>query len=366
MKLFSKLFILILSGVLTVLSIGCSTSSSVVSPSSFRFGTWTNFGFKKGETAWKEQLKIFSEAGLTDLFCGGSPEQLAQLVQWAKPYGITIHAWVWTLNHPGNKEAQKHPEWYSVNREGVNSLENHPYVDYYHWLSPFHPEVRELIRNQARKYAKISGLGSFHLDYVRFCDVFLGPNLQPKYDLSQDSVIPEFDFGYHPIARQQYKKIFGKDPLELRKPGLRPEWRQFRMNAVTSLVNEIVELCHKENCKVSAAVFPFPELARQFVLQDWSRWNLDIACPMTYHRDQDMNVNWIGFAIEQGMQEVKGRFPLFPGILTGHFGGHLDDFKNAILLVHEKGARGVNFFDAKSLKPEYLAVIKELNEKFNP
>lgn len=40
-----------------------------------------------------------------------------------------------------------------------------------------------------------------------------------------------------------------------------PEWLQFRLNEVTSLVNEIVEATHSEGKLVSAAVFPYPTRA---------------------------------------------------------------------------------------------------------
>lgn len=45
-----------------------------------------------------------------------------------------------------------------------------------------------------------------------------------------------------------------------------PVWQQFRMNSISSLVDECVEICHEEGIKASADVFPFPELARKYAL----------------------------------------------------------------------------------------------------
>ena len=59
---------------------------------------------------------------------------------------------------------------------------------------------------------KISGLTGIHLDYVRYVDVILGADLQPKCNLKQDRQFPEFDYGYHPNAREGFKELFGMGP----------------------------------------------------------------------------------------------------------------------------------------------------------
>ena len=44
---------------------------------------------------------------------------------------------VWTFNRPYDENSSKNLDWYSVNKNGQNSYEYRPYVDYYQWLSPF-------------------------------------------------------------------------------------------------------------------------------------------------------------------------------------------------------------------------------------
>jgi len=104
--------------------------------------------------------------------------------------------------------------------------------------------------------------------------------------------MPEYDFGYHTEARKRFEKIFGKDPMKMDHPELSNEWRQFRLNAVTSLVNELSEIVHQNHKKLSAAVFPYPELARMNVRQDWGSWNLDVVLPMLYQNFYNQNLNW--------------------------------------------------------------------------
>ena len=244
---------------------------------SFKFGAWT--GIAESEEEWRIKLENFNH-GLTDSFLSGSIEETERVVDYAVDYNINIHAWVWTLNRPGDTTAAKHPNWYAVNRNGI-PYDFRAYVDYYQWLSPFSLGAREYIKSIMESYSEISGLTSIHLDYVRYVDVILGADLQPKYNLKQDRQFPEFDYGYHPNAREGFKELFGIDPINLEYPELSTEWLQYRLNAVTTLVNEIAEIVHN-NEKLSAAVFPFPEMSRQMVRQDWSSW-IRFISPMLYY-----------------------------------------------------------------------------------
>ena len=253
---------------------------------------------------------------------------------------------MWTLNSPNDSVAMQHPDWYSVNKLGQNSLENRAYVNYYQWLSPFHPEAREHIKSKVRRYLEIPDIASVHLDYVRFVDVILGADLQPKYGIEQLNEYPEYDYGYHPIARDSFERLFGIDPIDFTHPELSNEWRQFRMNAVTSLVNEIAEMTHNKNVALSAAVFPFPEMSRNMVRQNWSAWDLDRAYPMVYQNFYKQDIPWIGFCVEQAVDECE--FPIYAGL---YMPALLDENElvKAIQLCKEKGASGVSLFTANNL-----------------
>lgn len=328
----------------------------------FSFATWTNPGGAFDKEKWEAKLAAFDSLGISEILVGGNAEFYNQLIPLASEKGIKIHAWMWTLNRPNDTIANKHPEWYAVNRDGKNSLEYRAYVDYYQWLSPFHPEAREHVKNNVRTLTKVKGLASIHLDYVRYVDVILGADLQPKYNLVQNTEMPEYDYGYHPIARKGFKEIFGKDPQDFEHPELNTEWRQYRLNAVSSLVNELVDIAHDSGHKMTAAVFPFPEMSRQMVRQPWDDFNLDAAYPMVYNNFYRENVNWIGFAIEQGVNKVD--FPIHAGL----YSPALQDPKyldKAIRLSKEKGAKGFSIFTADNLNTEQKAVFIKLKEEFN-
>lgn len=329
----------------------------------FTFATWTGAGGTFNEAKWNAKLALYDSLGISEtLVEHGTPEFFNQLIPLAAKKNIKIHAWMWTLNRPNDTIANKHPEWYAVNRNGQNSLEYRAYVDYYQWLSPFSPGAREYIKNNVRNLATVKGLASIHLDYVRYVDVILGADLQPKYNLVQDHEMPEYDYGYHPIAREGFKEIFGYDPMEMEHPELSPEWRQYRLNAVTSLVNEISDIAHDNNQKLSAAVFPFPERARQMVRQAWNDWNLDMVFPMIYNNFYQENVNWIGFVTEQDVKDVD--FPVYSGLYSPALTDPAD-LEKAIRLCKEKGAKGISIFTADNLSKEQKTIFVKLRNEFD-
>ncbi len=365
MKRITLFFILF---VLILFQFSCSQSNEMQkvnknSSNHFVFAVWAHQEPGKSDASWESVFTKFHNAGITDFFIGAPPSELKRMVRLSKGKGSKIHGWVWVLNRPNDTTAQKHPDWYAVNRLDKNSLEYRPYVDYYQWLSPFSEGAREYIKDNIRKVAQVDGMASVHLDYVRFCDVILAKELQPKYNLVQDHEMPEYDFGYHPVARIGFEKIFGEDPMKMDHPELSNEWRQFRLNAVTSLVNELSEIVHRNHKKLSAAVFPYPELARMNVRQDWSSWNLDVVLPMLYQNFYNQNLNWIGFSIKQGLREVDKRFPLYAGLYLPSLSP--EELKQAILISKNSGANGVSLFDLTNLSDAHLVIIRELNTKFN-
>lgn len=367
-------FIGILSTLILFAAISSSAQtkkfSKVYNKKKFYFSGW---GAPNKNLSKEEQvtiLKKWNDAGITDLLPSVGVDRLKELIAMSKPYGMRIHAWHWMMNVGGSEECREHPEWYSVNALGQSCRDFHPYVKYYNFLSPFSEGAREYIKKGVREKAKIKGLASVHFDYIRYVDVILGNNLQKKYPykggkLKQDRILPEYDFGYHPNALKKYEELFGINPMEMEDKVENPAWQQFRMNAITSLVNECVDICHEEGTAASAAVFPFPQLAREYVRQDWAHWNLDYFFPMIYKKDHDGNLGWVAFATQEGVREMKDDQHLFTGILVGDYGDNMDDFEKAIVNAYENGAKGITFFTLNSLKEKHLKIIKNYNEKYN-
>jgi uncharacterized lipoprotein YddW (UPF0748 family) len=347
------------TAVLVAPGIFSSCSGSTGSDDDFRFWIWINGNNEKTEADWRAELTQFREAGITGLLVAGGRQMLEKLIPIASELGQEVHAWLWTLNRPGDKKAQAHPEWYAVSRYGDSSLDVNPYVGYYQWLCPSKVEVQEFVKQGMVDHCDIEGLAGIHLDYVRYCDVILPNGLWAKYDLVQDHEMPEYDFCYCNTCRGRFKEQHGYDPKDLDDPSQDEKWRKYRWDSVTNLVNQISDAVHAEGKQISAAVFPYPDLARKLVRQSWNEWNLDMVFPMIYHNFYEEDIQWIEYATKQGVTALNGKFPLNTGVYLPPT--KPDEIAGTIAAAKAGGARGLAFFSNSALKDEKLTAFQQLS-----
>jgi len=339
-------------------------SKNVTIENSFEFGVWTTANNEKSNEEYAQEFQKYKDAGIDEVLIntGTDPELLKRITPIATENGLKVHAWIMAMNRPGDTIALKHPEWYAVSREGKSCFDTRPYVGYYQWLCPTREESRNHVLGLVEGLAKVEGIESVHLDYIRFSDIFLPIGLLPKYDLVQDEELPEFDFCYCDVCVSEFEKIHHKNPRNIKNTDIDMEWKQFRLNAVRDVVNDAYEIVHKYNKNLTAAVFPYPEMADHMVRQRWDKWTINEVYPMIYHGFYNEEVDWIGFATKQGVEDIKDKgIGLNTGIYMPDFKS-VEDFKQAILLAKENGAKGITFFDGNAITPEYLKAIKETKE----
>ena len=83
-------------------------------------------------------MKPFDEAGIKNYYMCGSPEEVARYIEAAKSYqGAKVHAWMFTVNAPGDSAALVHPEWFDVNRTRYTNYDYDPYVNPYKYMSHY-------------------------------------------------------------------------------------------------------------------------------------------------------------------------------------------------------------------------------------
>lgn len=329
----------------------------------FTFSTWITYNREKSNTSYHEEFKKYKEHGITEVLVNteANAEALKRLVPIAKQEGIKLHAWIMTVNRPGDKVALEHPEWYMVSREGKSCHDVRPYVDYYQWLCPTRTESREHILNLVSQLADVEGIESVHLDYIRFPDIYLPIGLLPNYNLVQEEELPQFDFCYCDACTSEFEKLHHKNPKSFSNPAIDMEWKQFRLNKIRDLVNEASEIVHKKGKKITAAVFPYPEMADHMVRQRWDKWNIDRVYPMIYHNFYNEETDWVGFATKQGVEDLKNNnTELHTGIYVPPISA--DELRKAILFAKDNGATGVSFYDGPEITEEQLKVIQELSK----
>jgi len=322
-----------------------------------RFWVWMHAHPNYSTAQWDSIFFELNEIGIHGVLMGANPKSLKTAIPIARKYHIQIHAWMWTLNRG---DAPK--ELLSVNANGKSLAEEKAYVDYYKFMSPILPETHEFINNKVSQLQRIDGLSGIHLDYIRYVDVFLPKGLLPKYNLVQDSIMPQFDYGYHPEMIKAFQVKYGKSPYDIPDYAHDSIWQQFRMNQVNNIVNSLSENFWSKELKLSAAVFPDPSMSRRMVRQDWGAWKLDYYFPMVYNGFYNAGTHWI----EQRMKVSRDYLPdakIFCGL-------YLPDNKTEDYLLESMeaafsgGASGISFFEYGGMQAYHKEAIRKMVKKW--
>lgn len=287
---------------------------------------------------------------------------LGRILPLARAEGLEVHAWMWSMPCMVPEIIHQHPDWYNVNAKGQSAVDKPAYVDYYKFLDPGRPEVREWVQATVKELAAIPELAGVHLDYIRHPDAILPKGLWSKYKIVQDKVYPDYDYGYTEYERAQFKKKFGVDPMKLGSGQLKDEqlekaWFEFRLDMVVELVNDyLVPAAHAKGKQISAAVFPGPSLARTMVRQDWGRFQLDAFLPMLYHVFYEAGPEWVRAQTREGVATVNK--PVFSGLFVHDM--KVEDFDRTVHMALDGGASGVSLFSADGMDAAKWQTLRKL------
>ncbi|MDR2037872.1 MAG: hypothetical protein LBQ60_08115 [Bacteroidales bacterium] len=319
------------------------------------FWTWLNY---HPGSNFDSICSVMKETGLDGVILNAaSPDDYRKAVPIARKYGLEVYAWLWTMNLEHDREniLKTHPEWLSVNRKGQSLADTTAYVNYYKFMCPALPEVREYIKNKIRAYCEVEGLNGIAIDYHRFVDVILPTTLWPKYGIVQDREYPEWDFGYHPAMIELFKSKYGYDPREQEDTSVDEKWLQFRCDQITEVANEIADVVHSYGKVMAASPFPTPAMSRKMVRQDWGKWNLDIVFPMVYHSFYTGDVSFISDCTIDNVKTKNPHTTLYCGLMAPNSPEVFECMDAAL----NNGAEGIAIFTVGSLRsPEIRARFK--------
>lgn len=331
----------------------CTAGKLKVPPGSW---VWYSTG-KKNRKEVLEDLNAMVERGFEGVHIQASKDLLHELLPHMKNKPLRIHAWIITMMVGDPEIIEEHHDWYAVSRGGESSADHPPYVPYYKWLCPVKTEVIDYNLSRVDDLCALKGLEGIHLDYIRYPDVILPVGLWEKYDLVQDREYPEFDFCYCDDCRKKFRAESGKDPLKLPDPPSDPQWRQFRYDAITRMVNTIATRIHQQGKKLSAAVFPTPSIAKKLVRQEWTMWDLDQVHPMIYHNFYNKPPEWIQEATREGVEALSGKFPLYSGVFVPELTP--EDMAKVYSWCRRGNADGVTLFNWNSMREDQWKAFQQ-------
>lgn len=327
-----------------------------ITPRTVKNWTWVRLHNDWSDKQYSDYFNKIHDAGISAVLFEGYDENAYRL---CKEAGLEAHYWKWTMNR--RELLDKHPEWFAVSRDGKSCHDNPPYVDYYRFLCPSHPEVADYLAEDYVKIANLPYVDGVHLDYVRFPDVILPVSLWKNYGIEQTSELPEYDFCYCDLCVEKFKELTGRDIREVKFPMEDQSWINFRLDAITNVVKKISDAVKGDGKFLSGAVFPGPSMARRMVRQDWGNWSLDAYFPMIYNGFYYEGPEWIGRSVAEGVKAIDGRASLYAGVMCPDIKGQ--DFVTALDEAYGNGAAGLSFFDGPS--DEQLAQLKAYMKAHN-
>lgn len=162
-----------------------------------------------------------------------------EVIAWFTCFVVTSHT---LANMPYDHVYYQHPEWITVNQAQKMMRPNETEGAF---LDPGIPEVRQYLLRVILDVVSNYDIDGVQLDYIRY---------------------PGKEFGYNPIARQQF---FAEYPVESQL--LWQTWKEQQVaETVRSIHNEIKKI--KPQVQLSAAVIANQLTARNRFSQNWLEW----------------------------------------------------------------------------------------------
>lgn len=332
---------------------------------------WQGEGGDATEASIQSDFKKWKEHGLTGMCynAGGfNVEKHARAAKIAHANGLEYHAWI-----PAMLKGDADSTWYALNRKGESAYNVQAYVPYYKCMCPNNPAVIDYLVSEYTKIAEIPDVDYVHLDYIRYVDVILARGLWDKYGLVMNEEYPTADYCYCDKCVADFKAESGIDIKAMEDPSTCEEWKQFRYNRITNLVNKIADAVHAKGKKVSAAVFPGPDsYAKKLVRQEWNKWNIDAFFPMNYNDFYLEPASWVGKVTQEEVASVGGKKPVYSGLFIcrdwqnkanikdpeGH-GLIPSEIGEAVRGSIEAGAAGVALFVPGNMTDEHWAEFEK-------
>lgn len=326
----------------------------------------------------KLQFEDLKQKGLDGLMysAGHDPEVYRRVGKIAKASGLEFHAWIPTMVQGENPRLK--PEWYAVNGRGESAFDKPAYVSYYKFLCPSREEVVKFLEELYSGVAAIPEVDGVHLDYIRFPDVILARGLWEKYGLVMDKEYPEYDYCYCDKCVEGFKAKTGTDISSVKDPSQVEEWKQYRYNLITSVVNRLAQTVHHKDKMITAAVFPGPHsVAKKIVRQEWDKWEIDAFYPMNYNDFYLEGTGWIGEMCKEGVTSINNSKPLYSGLFIcpdpesksgqkdpENHGLVPEELEAAIRESMENGAAGICLFTPQRMTEKHWAIFREAINKY--
>ena len=273
--------------------------------------------------------------------------------------GIKIHIWFQSF-YVGNKPPEtnplyilaQRPDWANYQKKNANSptiafsvSEHNGY-----FIDPANEEVQDFLLELLTEIISDYKPDGINLDYIRYPQSL--SSSYPNYDMS--------NWGYTNYARNEFKGIYGVDPIEL-KPydALWDYWRVYRCNKVTNFVKKVSKLCRANKTMLTAVIFPNRLGAIDTKLQDWKKWSIndfvDGFTPLFLTCDDKTAIN----LMEEVLRNKSASTKLYAGLFVTFMNGDKTDLLKQSHAARRYDLNGLILFDYAHTSENYISTLTE-------
>lgn len=242
------------------------------------------------------------------------------------------------------------PSWGNKTKKNFDSMSAVPSLSEHggYFIDPANPDVQQFLENLITEIITEYKPDGINLDYIRYPQ-----SISAKfsgYDLS--------NWGYTEYARAEFKKCYGKDPIDLTYDD--PMWKlwdKYRQDKITSFVLRINNLTRPKNIALTAVIFPDRQKALETKQQDWKTWStlnyIDGFTPLLLTCDAKTAKVMMQDVINNKQLSTN----LYAGLFITFMNGSKEDLIRQIHEARKIGAKGVIIFDYNHLSEKYTSTL---------
>lgn len=290
-----------------------------------------------------------------DKFAGFDP--LKVWIEEAHKRNMKVHIWFETF-YVGNDNPKfypksilaVHPEWGNKTKRDFDSLSPVPSLSEHsgYFLDPANPDVQQFLESLITEIIHNYHPDGINLDYIRYPQSIAAKF--SGYDLS--------NWGYTEYARNEFKKNYGKDPIDISYDDpLWPLWAKYRQDKVTSFVLRISKLTKQNKMMLTAVIFPDRSKALELKQQDWRTWSVlgyvDGFTPLLLTCDAKTANLMLQDVVKNKCKNTK----LYAGLFITFMDGSSEDLLRQIHETRKLNANGVIMFDYAHFAEKYADTL---------
>ena len=303
-----------------------------------------------------EVMKSYGFEGQNKIFRGFDP--LSCWVRGAHKRNMTLHVWFESF-YIGNKLPQEdaynilavRPTWGNRNKENNASNEPVAHISEHrgYFIDPANPEVVDFLTKLILEICARYNIDGVNLDYVRY----------PVSAKATSSNYAASNWGYTPYAREEFKKIYGIDPVEISADSaMWNKWDIYRQDRITKYVANIKDVLKDRGVVLSAVIFPDYKTSLETKQQNWQRWSsynyVDALTPLILTADYNLADNML----DELRRKTSSRTKIYPGLFVGFMEGESEDLLKQIHIIRNRNLEGVVLFDWVHMDKKYSDVLR--------